>query len=110
MIAPADIEELRLCAAAATVENILDQAQRRVNAEALQRVLFTHHAELIGAAEALPAVIAALKPFARAALLVPAHQNAVLVSVACPADQGRTFVQFRGSDFHAAAQAWRQHA
>lgn len=103
-------EELRLCWHAASLEAVaVTPGERAFNSEALQRALWRHREALLQLVLEEPAreqraaaYRAALQPFARAAAVLPAGQNPVLISLPAP-DDGRTFVQLRPADFRRAA-------
>lgn len=111
-MSPAAAEELRLCYAANALEvGLAAEAPRRFNAEAFQRALWRHREAIIQQVvdrEAmdlmLEDLLAALRPFARAASILPPGVNPVLISLPSPADDGHTFVQLRPEHFRRAAE------
>lgn len=99
------IQVLRLQLAEMQVERLTASRPARMRrAERLQRTLWEHREDLVRCAEAFPNLRLALRPFARAALIVPNSETGILVSV--PGVGGRDYVQLRGADFHRAAGAY----
>lgn len=98
------IHALQLQLAEMKVERISRSRGRMTRAERLQASLWTHREDLVRCAAAFPNLRLALRPFARAALIVPNSEQGILISI--PRDGGRDFVQLRGSDFHQAAQVY----
>ncbi|WP_292065898.1 hypothetical protein [Brevundimonas sp. UBA7664] len=110
-MSPAAAQELQLCYSASLVEGTFATAgDRLINAEALQRALWRHRAEihqLIVEREAADIfadqLMKALRPFAKAASILAPGQNPVLISLPSATPAGRTFVQLRPADFRMAA-------
>lgn len=103
------IQALRLQLAEMQVERLTATRPFRMRrAEKLQRALWEHREDLVRCAHAFPHLRLALRPFARASLIVPDSETGILVSI--PRGGGRNFVQLRGSDFHQAAGVYFQGA
>ncbi len=103
-------EELRLCHAASVTEGMLaSDVDRRFNAEAFQRALWRHRESIMRLIQdaddgrrRVAELQRALQPFGRAAGVLVAGENPVLISLPA-AGNGRTFVQLRPRDFRFAA-------
>ena len=103
-------EEIRLGHAASVAETALAvRGQRMLNAEAFQRILWRHRAEIVNMidrqaeqAALITALTEALAPFARCAMVLAEGQNPVLISLPADTDTGRTFVQLRPAEFRRA--------